>query len=229
MIIVAQSIGSAYGHAMDHSKRTLSNLAAELVITGGTAAAGVPFVAPALLAIVPAISQEAARRQSVALRAAESLWGGRREELGDVLASNAASVDLLIRLLYQAGNNGHERMLQMMARSLISGTEAALRQNTAALLEEETLLIALEDLTPKHLELLKLISDNPAIDNVAIAAADKESPNLVEFRALKLVSLALVKNPYGRYGGENGETEFYEISELGKLMLRAASEVAARL
>lgn len=214
---------------MSDQKKTLVQLAAGLGVTALTTAAGVPFVAPALVMSFPAIAVESDRRRSLALTAVETLSGEGREELAARIAEDPASVNLLMRLLYQAGNNGHDDILKMMALAMLRGSRASAEDQPQDLFREESLLEALGDLNPFHVEILQIIRENPLIDNVALAAAVPEREDLVPFHVLRLVSLALVENPYGRWAGDNGEQEFYELSALGGAVLEGAATVAAKM
>ena len=192
------------------------------------ALSGVPLVDPLLQLLFNPLSAEIDRRRSVALRSAEDLAGCSREELADRIGSNPLGVDRLIRVLYSAGMNRHDSILKMMGRTLVAGLAASEVGDSELLDREEALLITLEKVEPRHVRMLVVIEGSPEIANGALSKASKGWDEFPDLTASELLAFGLVDDPYGRWGDGPDASRFYSVSEVGALLLRAASEVDFR-
>ena len=196
------------------------------IATAATAAAGVPLIDPLVQWMLTPLSQEIARRRSVALRTAEALAGCSREELSDRLSANPMGVDRLIRVIYAAGMNGSDGVLRMMGRCLVRGLDAAEQGDAERLEQESALLDSLDGLTPRHVRMLSHIETHRGIANGELSRAVSAWDAFPDRTASELVSLGLVEDPNGYWGDGEDRSRFYNLSDFGALLLRAAQEVA---
>lgn len=210
------------------SSQNRNELVRALVSTG-MQSIGLGAVDPLVQLLVKPLSEEIQRRRSIALRAAEDLSGLSREELADRIEAVPEGVDRLVRVLYAAGMTGYDDALKMMGQSLsrrLAATDA--RQQA----KEDAMLSVLDGIEPRHVQMLTAIhSYNQragVMGNVKVAQAVAGSDQFPDRTAFELLARALVDDPYGRVGGDDGEERFYQVSDLGRLLLEAAAEVDAR-
>ena len=203
---------------------------AKAAVSTFAAAAGAGPIAPLLGLLIAPVSDEIARAQSIALKSAEQLSGMSREDLADAIAKDPASVNLLTKLLLAAGQNRHDELLKMMGWAFIHAHQAATVGNRdEELADMEAVLDSIRFFDPLHIALLVQIEDRGMLNNIEAAAAFPDRVKVLAFHLAGLVQAGLVDNPYGRFAGDAGESEFYELSELGALVLLASKEVATRV
>jgi hypothetical protein len=215
-----------------------SSVGLEIGLLAVAGLAGVPFLEPALSRLVDPLVAEQARRQSKALKAAEQLSGLSREQLADRISANPKSIQILTRFLFAAGQNGHDEILEMIGRSLVRNLEALEADKADQLLEEEMILLALQDLTPLHVSVMLAIREiaqppagreelgaHLARETAVITVADL-SPRIARFLFASLEASGLVAHP--NVFGDDEDSNFYGLSELGELVLSAAAQVQAR-
>ena len=201
--------------------------------------AGAPLLGPAMRPFSAPLIAEHDRRISVALLAAEQLSGLPREALAEKISADPRHVQALTRFLFAAGQNGHDEILRIIGASLVRNVEALeMGGSEDSLVEENMVLIALQDLTPLHVQVMTVIRDlnrppegmsqdetHVARESHVTALVDT-SPRVSRFLLASLEANGLISHP-NRYGDDE-DSEFYGISELGELVLQAAAQVHAR-
>lgn len=99
---------------------------------------------------------ELGRSRSVALRAAETLTGMTREDLGERIAAHPQLVPIAARVLWQAGMTGQDEILEALGAVL---GNAAAHPDRAD--EAETLLLGVESIRRQHIHLLRALARSP--------------------------------------------------------------------
>ena len=99
---------------------------------------------------------ELARNRSTAVRAAETLTGMAREDLGERIADNPQLVPIAARVLWQAGMTGQDEVLEALGAVL--GNAAAHPERSD---EAELLLLGVESIRRQHIRLLRAMSGTP--------------------------------------------------------------------
>jgi hypothetical protein len=195
--------------------------------------AGVPGAGSLVGLVADLVGKEHHRRQSVALRTAEQLSGLSREELADVLRSSRPAVNATVAFLFAVGEAGDDEVLEMIGATLAQALRGASEDPRSPLSEEQLVLRALRGLTSDHVRLMvsmrefeperAMHNDNP------ISGDQLRDRGIVPGRLLTsllayLEFHGLTENPHGRWLGGT----FWELSELGRLVLRAGDEAASR-
>ncbi len=138
----------------------------------GAAAGLVPVVGPIAQEFTESATQavlaEHARARSVALRAAEESSGLTREEISDLLVQKPAVVPLVTRVLFLAGMNGHDEILEMLGGVL--GSILLAPDDTE---EAELILAGIADLKRIHLQVLRVLHQPP---QARVKASESSSP-----------------------------------------------------
>lgn len=126
----------------------------------GASLGSLPFV-PSIVqelgeSVARVVLEEQARRQSTALKAAERSSGMTREEIGDALVATPHLVDPVTRVLYAAGMNGDDEILEVLGGIL--GHILITPDDTE---EAELILAGIAELKRIHLQVLSGLSDPP--------------------------------------------------------------------
>lgn len=103
-----------------------------------------------------AVLEEQARLRSVALRAAERSAGMTRQEIGDAIVDSPHLAPLVTRVLWMAGMNGHDEILDILGGIL--GTILLTPDDTE---EAELILAGIADLKRVHLQVLRMLGQRP--------------------------------------------------------------------
>jgi hypothetical protein len=177
----------------------------------------VPFGGVVAKWVGPNVRAEWRRLRSTALRAAEEASGLSREDLAEQIAQDPRLVPLLTRLLYAAGQNGHDPTLRAMGAALGDAVRDRDRVD-----ECDVILTALADLNAAHVLVLRRLAEEPPqpssdgpgswgpqslLDNVTLPAS------IVPLCSAALISRGLVVSPSGGYG-----TSFH-VTDLGRTVL----------
>ncbi len=107
---------------------------------------------------VGAVLAEQARLRSTALRAAERSSGLTREEISDALVAYPDLVPLVSRVLWMAGMNGHDEILEVLGGVL--GSILLTPDDTE---EAELILAGIGDLKRIHLQVLRRLGEPPKV------------------------------------------------------------------
>lgn len=117
-----------------------------------------------------AVLDEHARLRSTALKAAERSSGLTREEISDALVTNPTLIPLVTRVLWIAGMNGHDEILDVLG-----GVLGSILLTPDDNEEAELILHSVAHLTRTHLQVLRALHGPPSVRVKA-----EESYTLVE-------------------------------------------------
>jgi hypothetical protein len=169
-----------------------------------------------------AMRREWDRRGSSALRAAELVSGLTREELTERIETRPELVPLVTRLLYEAGMNGHDGLLNAMGAAFGRAVS-----EPEAVDDCEAVMRGLMTLRPEEVQVLRVMRDRLVLAGARpesgenrsyftsdlAADAGFEMP-VVETGLVRLTSAGLLSAHHGLFGGGSS----YQLTELGRLL-----------
>ncbi len=185
-----------------------------------------------------AVQSEWRRNQSTAIRVATARAGLSREDLAELLEREPRLSPLLIRVLFAAGTNGHDKTLK-----LLGGFLGEALTDTTRIDDVSLILSVIEDLSEHHIKVLEIVESPLNSHDVATeASATRWTTGLVVRvagmrRELALVATqgllnaGLVSNDGIDGGGatfgdlETGGT-ILQITELGQTILQVLRAVS---
>lgn len=157
---------------------------------GVEAATGVPGLGP----IFRAVSDERARRISLALATAEELTGRDREDLIVWARSTPESMSVLVRILTCAGTSGYDGTLRVLGGLLAGAIEVPDRSS-----EQEIIAAALEGLTREQLLVLASLSAEKLVEGFELSTivGGRVSGPLIRPILSTLIARGLVEEQVG--------------------------------
>lgn len=188
----------------------------------------IPFVGPLMAPFAKLgaqrISREWARKNSVALRAAERSSGMTREDLADKLSEDPRLIPLVTRVLFAAGMTGKDTILRALGTALGDAV-----RDPDNIDEAELLLISMTNLRTQHLVILEILSEDPPQPDdprnrtywhrELIAAKSDYRRDLVDLCVSGLVGSGLISQLDDTYG------VCYQITELGQTALAVVDQL----
>lgn len=227
-----------------HSARRISIVPSDKNLVPELAAAAVDSLpGGAILGVLVdraarAVQSEWRRNQSTAIRVATARAGLSREDLAELLEREPRLSPLLIRVLFAAGTNGHDKTLK-----LLGGFLGEALTDTTRIDDVSLILSVIEDLSEHHIKVLEIVESPLNSHDVATeASATRWTTGLVVRvagmrRELALVATqgllnaGLVSNDGIDGGGatfgdlETGGT-ILQITELGQTILQVLRAVS---
>lgn len=177
---------------------------------------GGSLVSGPIARLAKAARQEHGRRRSVAIAAAVDMSGlGSPEDLAEAIAEDPDLIPLLTRVLYAAGMNGYDEVLETLGAAV--GSAVADRSRVD---EVSMILTALENLTRLHIQVLgaatyraRQVPDTFGMAELMDHAEDM-SEDHVKIALAGLVAIGLIETVslYGGFG--------WRVTPLGRRVLR---------
>lgn len=195
--------------------------------------AGIPAAGGVVGVVGDLVLREHRRRRSVALTTAEQLSGLTREQIADALRLSPGAINATVAFLYAVGEAGDDDVLRMIGATLAQALRGAAGEPRSPLSEEQLVLRALRGLTSDHVRLMVAIrqyeSERAKHSDIPISIEQLRDLGIVPSRLVAsllayLEFHGLTENPHGRVGGGT----YWELSELGRLVLRAGDEAESR-
>lgn len=163
-------------------------------VVGSLMDAWLPGLGPVLRRLVGLVSDEWARNASTSIRAAEQISGMSREDIAEALEDDPKLIPLVTRLLFAAGQTGHDEILLGMGVALGDALRSRDRIDDA-----ELVLMGIQHLRPQHIRVLRSLS--PIGESMGPASSLPEEGDPVWHMCIAGLIAAGLVQPVALWGG----------------------------